>query len=73
MNNSKALQAFLFGAAAGLVAGILLAPRKGGHTREKIRDFINDEKERLNDILDEVRDGYDDVKEKIAPKRAKSK
>jgi len=39
-DNSKLLLALVAGAAAGLVAGILLAPEKGSETREKIKDSL---------------------------------
>ncbi|MDE5782964.1 MAG: YtxH domain-containing protein [Prevotella sp.] len=34
--------AFLGGAAAGAIIGILVAPDKGSNTREKISDTVND-------------------------------
>lgn len=49
--------AALAGAAAGLVAGILLAPDKGSETREKIKDSL---KKTVDDILDKVEQGLDD-------------
>jgi gas vesicle protein len=37
-NTAKILAAFAMGAAAGAVAGILLAPDKGSETRKKLTD-----------------------------------
>lgn len=56
MNNGtkKALQGFLIGAAAGVVAGILLAPASGKESRKKLNDSAKDLKGKLNNQLDET-------------------
>ena len=41
-DNSKILLAFLAGAAAGAIAGILLAPEKGSDVRKKMKDKFDD-------------------------------
>ena len=52
----------LTGAAAGAIAGILLAPDKGSVTRENIakkgRDTVDDLKGQVNDFVDKVADNY---------------
>lgn len=58
MNDSmKTLLAFLAGAAAGAVAGILLAPDKGSETRKKILSKAKD----LGDgVTDAAKEKYDE-------------
>ncbi len=67
MNNfSKVSLAFLAGAAAGAIAGILLAPDKGTETRRKITDKAKDLKE---SATDKIRHGFqrvNDMKEKFS-------
>jgi gas vesicle protein len=41
MNNQKTLLSFVLGAAAGVAAGMLLAPSTGSDTRRKIVDTAN--------------------------------
>jgi gas vesicle protein len=41
MNNQKTLLSFVLGAAAGVAAGMLLAPSTGTDTRKKIVDTAN--------------------------------
>jgi gas vesicle protein len=41
-NTKKVIQGFLIGAAAGIVAGILLAPSSGKDTRKKLADSAKD-------------------------------
>jgi len=39
---SKVLLSLVVGAAAGVAAGLLLAPDKGENTRKKVKDSFND-------------------------------
>ena len=41
-NTKNVIQGFLIGAAAGIVAGVLLAPGSGKDTRKKIADSAKD-------------------------------
>ena len=41
-NSKKVLQGLLIGAAAGVVAGLLLAPSAGKETRKKLADSAKD-------------------------------
>ena len=59
------ISAFLGGAIAGAVLGLLLAPEKGKDTREKITDAVDDYLNRHNIKLSrkEVCDLVDDIQD----------
>ena len=72
MNNGKVFYAFIGGAIVGGILGVLLAPKSGEMTRAQLRKFFEDEKDKINDALDEVRGEYEEIKEEAASrKRAK--
>ena len=59
------LGAFLGGASAGTVLGLLVAPEKGRDTREKITDAVDDfmkkhniklSRKDINDLVDDIKD-----------------
>jgi gas vesicle protein len=54
---NNALMAFLAGAAAGAVLGILYAPDKGTNTREKLSFQLDKYKKILEDFLSDVVSG----------------
>jgi gas vesicle protein len=62
MSNKKTMMAILAGAAAGAIAGILLAPDKGSETRKKISsgagDFTDTVKNSFGEFIDNLRNVY---------------
>ncbi len=68
MLDKQRLRAFLLGGAAGILAGILLAPRSGkemrgsvaeraGEARERGRETLFEARERMQERLSEAREG----------------
>lgn len=55
MENTKIILGIAIGAAAGAIAGILLAPASGKETRKSIADttnnWVNSMKERFSDLM----------------------
>lgn len=49
------LACMLFGAAAGFVVGIMMAPDKGCNTRKKIKDKMDEYKEKAEDLVDNLK------------------
>lgn len=66
--------AFLGGAVAGVVAGILLAPKSGRETRQDLRDFARRTEEEVLERAKEARVALDEVIERgkqfVAEKKA---
>jgi gas vesicle protein len=58
---NNALMAFLAGAAAGAILGILYAPDKGTHTREKLSFKLDKYKKALEGYLSNIVDGKDAI------------
>ena len=55
---SKVLTGVLVGATVGIIAGILIAPDSGKHTREKLVGKTKDLKNRMVSSLDDVKAAY---------------
>lgn len=68
MSKSKFAIGALIGAAAGIIAGILTAPKSGKETRadikEKAVDLKDEAVKRASTTKDRVEDAFDDAKEK---------
>lgn len=60
--SSKLLTGFV----AGLIVGILIAPDKGSETRKRISQRSRDLKDKFNEYVDDISEGYDAVKEKAS-------
>ncbi len=67
MSSGKVLLAFVAGAAAGAVLGMLFAPAKGSMTRKRIArkgtEYSDDVKGKFNESIDALTEKYDVVKE----------
>jgi gas vesicle protein len=55
--SSKTLWAFIVGAAAGAVVGILYAPDKGENTRSKLYFQLNKYRDQLKSLINDIVDG----------------
>ena len=60
-NDSKLLVGLILGAAAGAIAGLLMAPASGKETREKIKGSVGNFKEDLDNKLSEISDKIKDL------------
>ncbi len=78
--DKQRLRTFLLGGAAGILAGILLAPRSGkelrgsiteraGEARERGRETLFEARERMQERLSEAREGPDRRPEDVPPLR----
>ena len=61
MSKGKLLAGAVIGAAAGVVAGILTAPKSGRETREDIKTKANEMKHKAGDIAHDVEGKARDV------------
>ena len=55
--SSKSFWAFVVGAAAGAVIGILYAPDKGENTRSKLYFQLNKYRDQLKQLINDIVDG----------------
>ncbi|HET7361588.1 MAG TPA: YtxH domain-containing protein [Salinimicrobium sp.] len=75
MRTGKVILGIISGAAAGAVAGLLLAPKKGVDTRQRIKDksneCVNDTKNKFNELVGKASSNYDRFKSKASRKSRK--
>jgi len=68
-SSHNALLLFLLGAAVGVAAGILIAPRSGKETRKRLARWKEDMEDKGEDLLEEGKElfekGKDAVHEKV--------
>ncbi len=53
--------AFLFGLITGGIIGLLYAPEKGSHTRDKLTFLLDKYRKRLEEILNEFIEGKENI------------
>ena len=70
MANTKLLLGFIAGAAAGAVAGILLAPESGAETRRRVLGNARSAKDKVKGSIDDykIKAGADAVADKVENK-----
>ena len=77
MKSGKLLIGLISGAAAGAVAGLLFAPKKGADTRKKIAhskdNYLKDAKHRLDEFSDNLNHKVEALKAKGKAKASSSK
>ena len=55
-NDGNGLFYFLAGTVVGAALGVLFAPRAGEETREQLKDWMKERKEKGSDLLQKVKD-----------------
>lgn len=68
------LLAFLLGAAAGVAAALLLAPRSGDETRKRVAEWMENNREKAKEFLEKERERIHAARERMdaAVRAAKS-
>ncbi len=74
-STGKALSGFIFGAAIGVAAGLLFAPRSGEETRKRLQDkakeYTDDVTQKLSDKIDNLREHVTEAGEEVKSKTQK--
>ncbi len=63
---SSTLASFLIGAAVGAGLGLLLAPRSGKETRDKLKDWLDDHRDLGQELLAKVKEAVPEKKDQLA-------
>jgi len=65
MSRTKGITYLLFGAVAGAIGGLLLAPKKGTETRKQVNKWLKEQKDLGTEKFNEIRDSLPEHKEKL--------
>ncbi len=65
-DESSGIFGFLLGAAVGAGAALLLAPRSGKETREKLQDWLEERRDRGEELLAKIKETVPEKKEQVA-------
>jgi len=65
MSTTKGITYLLFGAVAGAIGGLLLAPKKGTETRKQVNKWLKEKKELGTEKFNELREHMPEHKERI--------
>ena len=65
-NSGDSILAFLVGGAVGVAAGLLLAPRSGAETRERLGEWLEENREKTREFIEHGREALVEKKEKVA-------
>ena len=67
-NNSgdSSILSFILGGAVGVVAGLLLAPRSGNETRERLADWLEENRDKAREFLETGRDTLSEKKGQVS-------
>ncbi|MBI4422458.1 MAG: YtxH domain-containing protein [Elusimicrobia bacterium] len=65
-SGESSILALLVGGALGVAAGLLLAPRSGRETRERLADWLEDNREKTRDLLERGREAVSEKKDKVS-------
>lgn len=63
---SSGLFGFLLGAAVGAGAALLLAPRAGKETREKLKDWLDERRDLGEELLAKIKESVPEKKDQVA-------
>ncbi len=76
-STGKTIAGFIFGAAVGLAAGMLFAPRSGVETRKKIqqraKEYTDDVSQKISSKLDDIREYVGETGKEVKEKAKKTK
>jgi gas vesicle protein len=65
-NSSSIFFGIVAAATAGVVIGMLIAPEKGEDLRQNIKDFAGDWARKLNDLVNEGKDQFKNIKSTLS-------